>query len=284
MKDKIKWSQIAVGNYTYPLYSFCYFLDSMKRLGIKNIEVWAAGPHLYLDDMTVSLLEKMDKEIRSRGLKPICLTPEQCMYPINIGAEEPWIRERSMAYFEKGLKAADMLGINRMIVTPGDGYRDRGADETRKYTVENLRRLSGKAKEFGITLLLEHLTVETTNLATRAKELSWLCEELACDNIIGMADTDMMSRYGESIKDYMDAFNRRIGHVHLIDGMPAGHLALGDGVLPLDQFLKELEEAAYKEYISLEITCDRYYLDPEEAVRRSLEWLKERIGEMYVDR
>ena len=57
MKDKIKWSQIAVGNYTYPLYSFCYFLDSMKRLGIKNIEVWAAGPHLYLDDMTVSLLE-----------------------------------------------------------------------------------------------------------------------------------------------------------------------------------------------------------------------------------
>ncbi len=94
----------------------------------------------------------------------------------------------------------------------------------------------------------------------------------------------MMSRYGESIKDYMDAFNRRIGHVHLIDGMPAGHLALGDGVLPLDQFLKELEEAAYKEYISLEITCDRYYLAPEDAVRRSLEWLKERIGEMYVDR
>lgn len=206
------------------------------------------------------------------------------MYPINIGAEESWIRERSVAYFEKGLQAANMLGIDRMLITPGDGYRDKGAEETRKYTVENLRRLSRKAKEFGITLLVEHLTVETTNLAVRAKELFRLCEELACDNIIGMADTDMMSRYEESIKDYMDAFNKRIGHVHFIDGMPAGHLALGDGVLPLDRFLEELSDASYKEYISLEITNDRYYLDPEDAVKRSLKWLEARIGEMDVDR
>ena len=85
MKELI-WNQIAVGNYTYPLYSFSYFLDSMQRLGVTNIEVWAAGPHLYLEDMTYEMVKKMDLEIQRRKLKPICLTPEQCMYPINIVA------------------------------------------------------------------------------------------------------------------------------------------------------------------------------------------------------
>ena len=106
MINKIKWNQIAVGNYTYPLYSFEYFLESMLRLGVNNIEVWAAGPHLYLEDMTLQMLKKMDKGIRTRGLHAICLTPEQCMYPINIGSEDNRTRKRSIAYFEKGLHAS----------------------------------------------------------------------------------------------------------------------------------------------------------------------------------
>ena len=59
MINKIKWNQIAVGNYTYPLYSFEYFLESMLRLGVNNIEVWAAGPHLYLEDMTLRVLRTL---------------------------------------------------------------------------------------------------------------------------------------------------------------------------------------------------------------------------------
>lgn len=275
--NKIKWNQIAVGNYTYPLYSFEYFLDSMVRFNIKNIEVWAAGPHLYLDDVNSRIIKQIDKEIRLRELVPICLTPEQCMYPINIGAEEVWIRKRSVKYFEKGLQVAEELGINKMIVTPGNGYRDRPSEITRKYTVENLQYLSEKAKEKHITLLLEHLTIETTNLATTAKELKELCQEINSDNLVAMIDTDMMSRYGETVADYMEVFNGEIGHVHFVDGFPGGHLAIGDGVLPMEQFLNELSETEYKGYISLEIISDRYYLDPNKAIEKSLQWISQRI-------
>ncbi|MDO4473745.1 MAG: sugar phosphate isomerase/epimerase family protein [Eubacteriales bacterium] len=274
MKENISWDQIAVGNFTYPLFRFTTFLDSMVRLGVKNIEVWAAGPHLYLEDATPEMLRRMRREIRARELNPICLTPEQCMYPINIGAEEPWIRDRSVKYFEKGLKASESLGIRQMLVTPGDGYRENESTETKKYTIENLRYLSEKARDYGVTLLLEHLTVETTNLATRANELADLNREIDCDNIIPMVDTDMMSRYGETISDYLNAFDGVIGHVHLVDGMPAGHLALGDGVLPLENYIEELRRVNYNKYISLEISNDRYHLNPEDAVKRSIDWLK----------
>ena len=127
-------------------------------------------------------------------------------------------RKRSVKYFEKGLQVAEELGINKMIVTPGNGYRDRPSEITRKYTVENLQYLSEKAKEKHITLLLEHLTIETTNLATTAKELKELCQEINSDNLVAMIDTDMMSRYGETVADYMEVFNGEIGHVHFVDG------------------------------------------------------------------
>lgn len=275
--NNLNWNQIAVGNYTYPLYSFEYFLDSMVRFNIKNIEVWAAGPHLYLEDMNSRIIQQMNKEIKIRGLVPICLTPEQCKYPINIGAEELWIRKRSVEYFEKGLQVAEELGIDKMIVTPGNGYRDRSSEITRKYTVENLQYLSEKAKEKHITLLLEHLTIETTNLATTAEELKKLCQEINNDNLIAMVDTDMMSRYGETVADYMEVFNGEIGHVHFVDGFPGGHLAIGDGVLPMEQFLNELSETEYKGYISLEIISDRYHLDPNKAIEKSLQWFSQRI-------
>lgn len=274
---RIKWNQIAVGNYTYPLFPFSYFLESMERLNVENIELWAAGPHLYLEDLAFIDLVKMEKEIYSHGLKAVCFTPEQCMYPINIGAEEKWIRDRSVRYFEKGLEATETLGIKKMIVTPGNGYRNKNSKETRKYTVDNLRYLADRAKEKDITLLLEHLTKETTNLAITAKELKELNWEVARSNLVCMVDTDMMSRYGESIYDYMDVFNGEIHHVHLVDGMPGGHLAIGDGCLPIDQFWKELEIAEYKEYISLEITNDRYHLNPDDAVRKSLEWISQKV-------
>lgn len=57
-----------------------------------------------------------------------------------------------------------------------------------------------------------------------------------------------------------------------------GHLAYGDGVLPLERFLQELADINYGEYISMEIISDRYHLNPESAIKRSLGWLEMHIG------
>ena len=48
-------------------------------------------------------------------------------------------------------------------------------------------------------------------------------------------------------------------------------------MLPMEQFLNELSETEYKGYISLEIISDRYYLDPNKAIEKSLQWISQRI-------
>ncbi|HHV11523.1 MAG TPA: sugar phosphate isomerase/epimerase [Clostridiales bacterium] len=268
----INRQQLAIGNYPYPLYPFTYFLDAAEAFQIRNIEIWAAGPHLYLEDYSNGMIKQLKQEMAVRQLHAICLTPEQCMYPVNLGAREKYIRDRSIKYFEKALNAAEILDAGAVLVTPGDSYRNEGTGDAYAYTVENIRRLGEIAASKNLKFYLEHLTKETTSLATTAKELWKMKCDIGLHNVICMMDTDMMSRYGETTDDYLKETHGQLGHVHFIDGMPSGHLALGDGVLPLRSYLDSLNEAKYQGYLTLEILNDRYYLNPNAAVQKSIEW------------
>lgn len=70
-------SQVAAANYHYKRYSLDYFLVSVTRLGFRNVELWASGPHLHLDYFTSQDLKNLNKKIKDRDLKVICFTPEQ---------------------------------------------------------------------------------------------------------------------------------------------------------------------------------------------------------------
>ena len=269
--------QLAIGNYTYPLFPFTYFLDAAVEFHIHKIEIWAASPHLYLDDYTSLMLKQMKKDIDSRQLQVICLTPEQCMYPINIGAREEYIRKRSMLYFEKAINAAEILDTGAVLVTPGDSYRNESPEYAYDYTVKNIRILAEKAKEKNLKLYLEHLTKETTAVAITAKELWKLKCDIGMDNVLCMMDTDMASRYSETAEDYIRETHNQLGHVHLVDGMPSGHLAPGDGRLPLFTFLDSLDQAGYQGHLTLEISNDKYYLNPNAAIKKSIKWFENYI-------
>lgn len=270
--------KFAVGNYAYQLYTFDYFLGSMERLGIRAIELWAAGPHFYLDDFSDGMIRSLGRQIQEHALSVICLTPEQCAYPINIAACEAYIRERSIRYFERAIQAAAILEVPAVLVTPGQGYRNETRKEAWKRSVDSLVHLADCAKSAGIVLFLEHLTEATTNLAITSLDLSMLVAEIGAPNVKGMLDTDMMGRIGEGIDDFWKAFSGDLAHVHFVDGMPGGHLAPGDGILPMERSLFELRDRGYEGYLTFEITNERYLLMPEEANRKSLAWVKDRLA------
>ena len=47
MDQKLIREQFAVMNNAYRRYSFSYFLDSMERLGLYQIDLWGGSPHFY---------------------------------------------------------------------------------------------------------------------------------------------------------------------------------------------------------------------------------------------
>lgn len=271
-------SRLAMGNYHYVRYSFGYFLDTAVRLGMKNIEIWAAAPHFCLDTLDEKTITEVKRQISGRGLNVVCVTPEQCSYPVNIAAEEPALREKSIQYFKTAIDAASELRSPYVLVTAGCGYFDRPAEEAWERSLFAMKLLAAYARGKGVVLVYEPLSRFSSNLVNQVFQLKKMLDRLPQDSVKGMVDTGQMALAQEDIRDYPRLLGNRLAHVHLLDATPIGHLALGHGSLPLTEYLDVLEGSGYRGWYSFEFTDLRYRHAPEKADEISLQWLADHGG------
>jgi protein FrlC len=272
----IRMSQIAGMNEHYRLYPLNYFLDSMVELEIQSIELWAGSPHLYIEDISLSQVSQIRKQMERRGLQLICYTPEQCMYPFNIAAKEDCIREKSIHYFVKSIDAAAELGATLFQTVPGWGYFDEPVEEAWKRASESLSILSRKAEELGIIITLEPLERRGTNLITDLPSLKQMLEEVNSPHLKAIIDTCPMAAVGETFDDYFNEFGEDVRHIHFVDSK---HCSWGDGSLLLGRYLKQLGDYGYTGYLTLEICARHYFADPGLAVRNSMERIRQVLNQ-----
>lgn len=268
------FSQVCIGNYPYAWYSFDAFLDSMERMQISRIELWAGAPHLYFDDCSYADIALLAKKVRGRGLMVRCVTPEQYRYPINLASANRDERKRSLQYFKRAVDAATEFACSRVLISSGWRTLDEEQSEAEKYFLESVCELAHSACFHGVRVVLEPM-YRPIDLVRTAAQAKALLDRINFDPGIGvMMDLDMSARSGESPKTFASQFKAQdFVHVHLNDGNPGGHLALGDGRLPLESDLNELWQADFTGDMGLEIVNDRYLQNPEAAVRTSVAYL-----------
>lgn len=267
-------SRLALGNFHYVRCSFEFFLDSAVSLGMANIELWAGAPHFLLDTLNAGVVAETKAAVEDRGLRIVCLTPEQCSYPVNIASPHGELRRRSLDTFKKAIDAAAMLGCPRVLVTAGCGDFDASRDEAWARSAASMLELSAFADGYPVALSYETLSIYSSNIVNDAVGLARMLDELDRPNIRPMLDTGQMALIGESIESYPSLFGSRLDHVHLVDATPKGHLALGDGTLPIAEYLETLEGAGYGGFYSFEITDFPYRLDPRGADAKGLAWME----------
>jgi fructoselysine 3-epimerase len=258
----IRREQIAGMNIHYIHYSLDYFLDAQQRAGFKTIELWCAAPHFWLDHMTYSDTKAVGKKIKDRGLTVQVLTPENCTYPYQFAAKEPAHRERSFGYFANGIRAAAELGCRFMEVNSGWGYWNEEREEAWKRSREMLCRLADVAGREGVTLVMESLRPEESQLVINLESAKRMFDEVNHPNFKVMVDTCAMGVAGETLEDWFQVFGDNIQHMHFVDGEPYGHLVWGDGKHHLGKFIQTLNDYHYECYLGQEITDSRYFADP----------------------
>lgn len=275
MMNRIDRSKIAGMNICYRFFSLEYFLDSMVRVGTQSIELWGGYPHQFIDDISYPSVAYVKKAIADRGLKLNCYTPEQLMYPYNIADRDPVIREKSVEFFRKGVYAARELGAEKMLMTSGWGYEDAPKEDAWKYSRESLRTIGEYARKLGVIIALENLQPTETNLIYTLPALKRMIDEIDLpETVKAMVDTVPMHLNKETIRDYLDAFGENLVHVHLVDGAPTGHMAWGDGNLPLDEDMRTLCDSGYGHTVTFELAHSDYLYNPEPAMKRSFERVK----------
>lgn len=267
---KLRREQVAGMNIHYVNYSLDYFLDAQQRIGFKSIELWCAAPHVWLDHMRYYDAKEIRKKIESRGLAVHVLTPENCTYPYQFAAKEPEHIERSFGYFSNGIRLANELGCEYMEVNSGWGYWNEDKQEAWKRSAAMLHRLAEVAKENGITLVMESIRPEESQLVINLEAAQKMLKEVNHPNLKGMVDTCAMGVAGETLEDWFQALGSDIRHMHFIDGTPYGHLVWGDGNHHLGRFIEVLNRYGYEGYLGQEITDGRYYMDPAAADLRNM--------------
>ena len=269
--SKLSFNQLSGMNCHYAHHTFDYFLDSLAYNGLRNVEIWGASPHLHVDDASPKVIEEARRAVESRGMELICYTPETVVYPINIAAIEDYIRERSLRFMLRAVEVTAELGCKQMLLTPGWGYLDGSSGEAMKYSLDSIAKITRHGEENGVILALEHLSPISSNLVNTASQLKAVLETIQSPNLKAMLDTCQVGLVNEHVRDYLDLIGEDLIHVHIVDGTPGGHLAFGDGILPLEDYVKTLGEYGYSHYLSMEIADRRYFAHPEEADMQSIE-------------
>lgn len=264
--------RITGSNFAYQHQSLERFLDDAAELGREQVELWGIAPHFHIPQVSDAEARALRRRAASRGLRFRCLTPEQVMYPVNVASPATWLRASSVAMFRRAAELCVELEAELLLLTPGRGREDEPVADAWRRSVDAIGEIAGYAAGLGVTCVLEPLQRVESNLVNDSRALARMLDEVGATNLGAVLDTVGMATAGESVDDYVAALGDRIRHVHLIDGRPAGHLAWGDGELPLAGYLAALDRAGYTGAMTFELFGDGgYALDPRRAVERCLD-------------
>lgn len=273
MNHKTLRENFAVMNNAYAKYSFDYFLDSLKRLGINKIDLWGGVQHFDPFAATEKSISEMKSRLTEQGMEIITYTPELLAYPYNFASPDRKVRKMSVDFAVRNLDIAQAFGVDTMLISPGWGLLDLPVETSRKYSMDCISRIAEAARERGICLLLEHLTPQSSNLLYSVRAVQEMIESVNHPALCAVLDLGQMSVFGEKVSDYISALGSKLRHIHIMDGSPSCHLAFGDGILPLEDYWKELRASGYKGYYTLEINDGRYAGRPHEALQKCIDAL-----------
>ncbi|AEB06819.1 Xylose isomerase domain-containing protein TIM barrel [Coriobacterium glomerans PW2] len=274
-KPHLRREQIAGMNIHYIMWSLDYFLNAQQRLGFRSLELWCAEPHVTLDHTGYFEASDIARKAEQRGLRIRTLCPENVVYPWQYCARKPLHEQRSLAYFKHGIELAEVLGCERMSINSGWGDFDEDRQDAWKRSREHLSILAAYAGEHGLTLAMESLRPEESNLVTTLADARRMIDEVNSPFLEPMVDTTAMGVAGETLEMWFSEFGNDVIHeMHFIDGDPYGHLVWGDGTHDLASFIRILGEHSFEGMLGQEITDARYLEDPVAADERNMKALE----------
>ncbi len=257
--------QIVGMNQHYQRYSLDYFMDAQQRIGIHNIELWCGAQHFWLDDQRYADVRVLQKKLRLHGLQVVSLTCPSFRYAYQYAPFSSQVREACLGYFCKGLAVAEELGCRIMTVNSGWGCAGRSREYAWKASRDLLCTLAEEAERRGVTLALESLRRDESNLVYGLEQARQMVSEVCHPALKVMVDTIAMGAAGETLEQWFQAFGPDLIHMHFLDGAPYVHQIWGDGSYPLEEMLHCLRDHGYHGYLVQEIADERYFDNPAAA-------------------
>lgn len=263
----LRRSQLSGANYAYTRHPLDYFIDSMTRLEIESIEMYAASPHMYVYDYDRAGVKGIKRKLDAAGIRVVCLTAEQCMIPVSLSIDDAPVRHRSLDYYGRALEQASELEAPLMHMVAGGDYLQSDPRSSWDRAVDGIGCVAERAKELGVKIALE---ADRTSPVKNTCDIRKVIDLLGCDRIQALIDTNAVFHAGETLEEALACAGKDVAHIHFIDlSAQAGCLVPGEGDLPLVQALETLSRSGYGGHLTPELWGWRYLNEAEASMRRS---------------
>ena len=199
--SRLLLNQLAATNMAYNRFSFDYFLESMQRLGVRNVEIYGCSTHLHPYDGG-DPIPKVRTKIREAGLRVISMMPEQNVYPVNLAAKEKAVRDHTAEVYKWFIYAAAELGARQMLLCPGRPYRNEPWSEGYKYSRDSIERLLPAAKDADVILNYETLRIGESTLTSNCEDTCRMVRDVNDPYLACCVDTVPVYCAHEKTEDY----------------------------------------------------------------------------------
>lgn len=276
----ITLDNFSVMSVQYVQYSFEYYLQSMKKCGIKHVDLWGGEPHYsnHNDSGSRERLLEIYELIKKYDMDVVVYTPETLAYPYSYSHPDKRVRSYTINYMKRAIDDAVIVNCKQVFMNSGCGLRDIAREISFERMIESMAEIVSYAEKKGINIVLEQLQPYESNLITTLDDVKAVVDAINSPNLKVCVDVVAMEVANESLSDYFDAFGKEtISLIHFSD---SHHYILGEGEnpYPLVDYLKQLKKFGYEGIIDLEINDSIYWLDPHDSILKSTEWLKENLS------
>lgn len=270
--------RLSVASSVFVNYTIQDAIRLAAEAGYNGIDIWGGRPHVYRQDFNPLELRELRKQLEEYGLQVPSFMPAFFRYPHSLSSPNAIVRQDSLDYMRQCLVNALELGAQILLVIPGRSLYGQGKFEAQRWLLDSLYTICSYAEAVNIKLGLEPANKAVTDLVNTAQDAMQIISEIGYANLGVVLDSGHVNLSDETPREAIQILGSRLYQVHINDndGKRQQNLIPGLGTINFEEWITLLKKAGYKGYLSTELAWD-YSLDPLQAIRQSIDWIKEFI-------
>ncbi len=223
---------LRIGIHTSIAGGYLNALDSAHKLGCNALQIFSASPRMWaggpsrIPEVDATAFRARRQEL---GLGPLVI---HANYLINLAAQQPMLRTRSIQAFHDELVRGIALGADFVVVHPG-ACGECKPDQAVRLAIESVKQASKNLPATSLRILLENTAGMGTALGARLEELGEMLNALRGLQVGACLDTAHLFAAGYDIKSEtglastLELIDRVIG----LERVPVFHV--NDSKIPL---------------------------------------------------
>jgi fructoselysine 3-epimerase len=248
----------------------------IARAGFDGVDIWGGRPHIYRQDYSTAELEALRKQIADHGLVVSSFMPAFYRYPHSLSNPNPKVRQDSLSYMRDSIDNAAVLGAKIVLIVPDLSLYGQSKSDSLQRLVEGIDAISRHASQYELTLGIEVLYDDETDLVNSSGDALEIIRQLGHRNLGVVADTGTLNLSKEDPRDMLDKLQDLLLQIHVNDnhgGEKQENLIPGEGSYDFLGLIRVLKECGYSGFLSAELSKE-YSKDPEPALRLTAQRLR----------